>query len=108
MLCEPIYYLQNTELSPKQNTFKKTGRIIPISPQLYTIQKIITKIVFIKMHILCTFFYSLESNAKLRIDEELSDHKNTVKRFTNFGRFLIIFLVLKKAQMGQCLPSLIS
>ena len=57
MLCEPIYYLQNTELSPKQNTFKKTGRIIPISPQLYTTQKIITEIVFIKMHIFAYFVY---------------------------------------------------
>ena len=101
MLCEPIYYLQNTELSPKQNTFKKTERIIPISPQLYTAQKMITKIVSIKTRILYTFFYSLESNAKLRINAELSDHKNTVKIFTNFGRFFIIFSVLKKARMGQ-------
>ena len=62
----------------------------------------ITKIVSIKTRILYTFFYSLESNAKLRINAELSDHKNTVKIFTNFGRFFIIFSVLKKARMGQC------
>ena len=53
------------------------------------------------MRILYTFFYSLESNAKLRINAELSDHKNTVKIFTNLGRFFIIFSVLKKARMGQ-------
>ena len=56
----------------------------------------------IKTRILYTFFYSLGSNAKLRINAELSDHKNTVKIFTNFGRFFIIFSVLKKARMGQC------
>ena len=48
------------------------------------------------------FLYWLESNTrKLRIGAELSDHKNTVKIFTNFGRFFIIFSVLKKARMGQ-------
>ena len=54
------------------------------------------------MHILYTFLYSPESNTKLRIDAELSDHKNTVKIFTNFSHFFVIFLVLKKARMGQC------
>ena len=54
------------------------------------------------MRILYTFLYSPESNTKLRIDAELSDHKNTVKIFTNFSHFFNIFSVLKKARMGQC------
>ena len=89
ILCEPIYHLQNTELFHKQNTSRKTGGIIPISPELYTTQKIMTKIVSIKTCILYTFLYSLESNTKLRIDAELSDHKN------------IIFSVLKKLEWAS-------
>ena len=54
------------------------------------------------MCVLYTLFYSLESKTKLKIGAELSDHKNTVKLFTNFGHFFIIFSTLKNARMGQC------
>ena len=53
------------------------------------------------MCVLYTLFYSLESKTKLKIGAELSDHKNTVKLFTNFGHFFIIFLVLKKLEWAS-------